>query len=667
MTDHVIWNELGLLHYSDGAFPQAIQAYENSIRKNGEFLPAWLNLARAYARNGDLSKAEKTYFDCLEIEMQSLEQAEVWTQLGQLYAQAGSPDASQDAYLKAESLRAPTKMETDPAEVVFDPVDISERQLDAEVASECTSVDPGRLKFAQIKTENIYINPRQPRIRIDIQALVESVREHGVIQPIIVSPGDEVENYNLISGHRRLEAARQVGLETIPAIIRDADDRERLELALTENLQRQNLSSLEQADAYAQLRDEFALTPEEIARRMGKSSITVQNLLRQLMLPERIKRALDAGRIEDGHARAILKLDDSAKQLNAFEQILLRDLSVRKTEALIRLLSVEIQHDFELTKDESQGKEKNDPPTESVALVSGDVSDNELDDHNPDLAVSVPHQEDSLVAELFPNIETATSGESDELASTANDSTSQPDANVLDNDEQLGVDEQFPGVEPGDEMFLNEDIADELPSEDESLEVGFEKRNPSPPPEEEVRLKIVSGENVVAQNPGNEEAWRNLAEHYSFLGENRKAIEAYQKALELSPQNGSYAEKIGYLYLAVEQYTQAVDAFEKALAQDDKDIYVHCALASSYRRLGMADQAQVHIDFVKPKMVKESPYNHACFESICGNVVQAIELLQVALDINEATVQKIEKDRDFDFIRQEELFVAFLRERGSKG
>lgn len=644
--NHVIWNELGLLHYNAGAYAQAINAYQHAIQNDLHFLPARLNLARAYFRNGNLLQAEETYQNCFDLEMQGVEQADVWMQLGQFYAQTGRHDESQAALDQAEALRVPALADADHpfAESDFQDDELEappEIEMDTASSASAASEPP---PFAEIKLESIYINPRQPRMRIDVDDLVESIREHGVLQPILVSPNGDQDHYILVSGHRRLEAARQVGLDTIPAVIRKVDERERLELALTENLQRLNLSSFEQADAYAQLRNEFDLTPEEIARRMGKSSIAIDNLLRQLTLPERIKRALDFERIQPGHARALLKLDDPAKQLNAFEQVLQHDLSVRKTEALVRLLKFELEQETEnVPAPESQLPEETLP--QEVELV-------------PQSDEPVPTNENAQDVDTQPAVvldeETADEEEMSFAEYPEAESESAQDADDFSEPEEL----------PVTDAHTAEENNDGRPRATERLQE-IDAQHPSDTlASDDVYLRVEAGENVVMQNPANEEAWRQLAENYSFLGEAEKAIQAYQKALSLNPQNGSYYDKLGHLYIEVGQYAEAADLFEQALVFDEGNIYLHCALASSYRRQGLEDEARSHIDFVAPKMQDEKSYNRACFESICGNLDAALALLETAMEDDSAiTVQKINEDHDFDFIRDEKRFSEFLNQK----
>jgi ParB family chromosome partitioning protein len=189
--------------------------------------------------------------------------------------------------------------------------------------------------------EKILPNPRQPRNRLHPEGLDEltnSIREHGVLQPLIVTSQESNGEYTLIAGERRLQAARLAGLRSVPVIVRQATDQQRLELAIIENVQRADLSALEEAEAYRQLAEDFHLSHEDIAERVGKSRVAITNTLRLLRLPDSIKNALVEKRITEGHARALLALVTAEAQTAALRTVLLQDLTVRQTEELVRKL-----------------------------------------------------------------------------------------------------------------------------------------------------------------------------------------------------------------------------------------------------------------------------------------------------------------------------------------
>ncbi|MFL7867244.1 MAG: ParB/RepB/Spo0J family partition protein [Anaerolineales bacterium] len=237
--------------------------------------------------------------------------------------------------------------------------------LDALIPS-TPSVQPsstaGESGVSQLPVDAIRRNPRQPREQFDakdLEELAASIREHGVIQPLIVAPGTD-GNYTLIAGERRLEAAKRAGLHTVPAILRQASDRELLELALIENIQRSELNPLEEAEAYRQLTEDFGLSHEEVASRVGKSRPAVSNTLRLLQLSATVKRALvesyahaeeedqdvEQGgeskfRLSEGHARALLRLSTHQAQDAALKSVEAGRLNVRQTEELVKKLSGE--------------------------------------------------------------------------------------------------------------------------------------------------------------------------------------------------------------------------------------------------------------------------------------------------------------------------------------
>jgi ParB family chromosome partitioning protein len=190
----------------------------------------------------------------------------------------------------------------------------------------------------EIPLARIRENPRQPRLRIDEEALVglaESIAQHGVIQPILVT--ETIDGYTLVAGDRRVRAARMAGLDRIPAIIRQLADRQQLELALVENLQREDLDPMEAARAYRQLMDEFAFTQEDLATRVGRARSTVANTLRLLDLHPAVQDAVASGLITEGHARALGGLPQET-QAPAVTTVIADDLSVRQTEELVRRL-----------------------------------------------------------------------------------------------------------------------------------------------------------------------------------------------------------------------------------------------------------------------------------------------------------------------------------------
>lgn len=196
----------------------------------------------------------------------------------------------------------------------------------------------GPLDGSEIEVARITNNPYQPRGRFDdekFQELVNSVRVHGVLQPVVVrSKGDG--GYELVAGERRLRAARAAGLARIPAVVRELTDEQSLEVALVENLQREDINPVDAAVAYKRLSDEFGLSQEDLALGLGKSRSAVANTMRLLGLPDSVKDELRRGRISEGHARAILAVDGAGAQIEMCRQIIASGLSVREAELLAR-------------------------------------------------------------------------------------------------------------------------------------------------------------------------------------------------------------------------------------------------------------------------------------------------------------------------------------------
>jgi ParB family transcriptional regulator, chromosome partitioning protein len=218
------------------------------------------------------------------------------------------------------------------------------QSIDSDLKNTAGQLKPQTVEAAtnvlRLPIENIETNPKQPRRDFDEQALRElahSIKMHDLIQPVTVSKlhGNK---YRLISGERRLRAAKMAGLKDIPAYIRQADDQELLELALLENLQREDLNAIEIALSYKRMMEELNHTQEEVAERMGKDRSTVTNYIRLLKLPPDIQVAVRNGEISMGHARALINVDKIDQQLYIFDEIKTKGLSVRQTESLVRNL-----------------------------------------------------------------------------------------------------------------------------------------------------------------------------------------------------------------------------------------------------------------------------------------------------------------------------------------
>lgn len=194
-------------------------------------------------------------------------------------------------------------------------------------------------KLIRISPDKIDFNPYQPRqdfIEGALNDLVASIREYGIIQPLIVTRKDG--RFELIAGERRLRSARAIGLKDVPVIVREADEQKKLEIALVENLQREDLNPIETALAYRRLIDEFDISQDEVASRVGKARPSITNSLRLLNLPAEIRQAIAEKKITEGHAKYLLGLEGIAKQLNVFKKILRNNLTVSETDKVIKTL-----------------------------------------------------------------------------------------------------------------------------------------------------------------------------------------------------------------------------------------------------------------------------------------------------------------------------------------
>jgi len=204
-----------------------------------------------------------------------------------------------------------------------------------------TSQDIGRGNSLSVPIGSVVPNPHQPRIQFSEEKLLElaqSIREHGILQPLIVTRvGD---NFELIAGERRLQAAKIVGLAEVPVMVREAGNQEKFELAIVENIQRHDLNPIEESRAYERLSKEFQLSQEEIAKKMGRSRSAIANTMRLLQLPVEIQRAVIEETISEGHAKALLSIENPEKQRALFELIVHQGLTVRETETKSREVSI---------------------------------------------------------------------------------------------------------------------------------------------------------------------------------------------------------------------------------------------------------------------------------------------------------------------------------------
>lgn len=216
------------------------------------------------------------------------------------------------------------------------------RGLGRGLSSLIPSLSPGiESQLEQIATDAIEPNPRQPRKYFDQEAfeeLIASIDKHGIVQPIVVRPRDE--GFEIVAGERRWRAAKEAGLKTIPAIVRRSSDAQSLEVALIENIQRENLNAIEEAKAFQHLIDDFKMTQTDLAEQLGKSRTAITNTLRLLQLPDSLQQMVLDGQLSSGHARALIVLENEESQLKLAGKIIEEGLSVRQTENLVRLWQV---------------------------------------------------------------------------------------------------------------------------------------------------------------------------------------------------------------------------------------------------------------------------------------------------------------------------------------
>jgi ParB family chromosome partitioning protein len=185
-------------------------------------------------------------------------------------------------------------------------------------------------------------NPYQPRMHIDPEELIEiadSIREKGVIQPLIITKDEDSDKYFLIAGERRLRAAQLAGLKEVPIVVKESSPQEMLELALIENIQRKDLNPLEEAYAYEQMIEEFGVSQDDIAKKVGLNRVTITNKIRLLSIPEEVKEDVLNEKLSEGHARALLGIKDETSLIAAADLVVKRGMSVRETEALVRKIN----------------------------------------------------------------------------------------------------------------------------------------------------------------------------------------------------------------------------------------------------------------------------------------------------------------------------------------
>lgn len=256
--------------------------------------------------------------------------------------------------------------------------------------------EPQESAVNEIPVKMIVANPWQPRSEFDSEALDElaaSIKEIGIIQPITVRLTDN-GSYQLIAGERRYRAAKKVGMKTIPAFVRLAEDTNMLEMALVENIQREDLNAIEVAISYQRLMDECKLTQESLSDRVGKKRSTVSNYLRLLKLPAEVQLGLKEHKISMGHARALINLEDEEQQIAVYERTLKEGLSVRKVEDLVRLMQNPPETEPKTGDQKRQGQDYEDLRVQLSRQFGADVDFKRSNKGNGKIVISFKSDND---------------------------------------------------------------------------------------------------------------------------------------------------------------------------------------------------------------------------------------------------------------------------------
>jgi ParB family chromosome partitioning protein len=298
--DAFVWNELGNIYFNISEYEEAVAAYKQAIKLDSSLGWSYNNLALAYSLQGRYDEAIQVY--------------------GKIIYLLTTPD-------EKISWRGPGNTRINSHQRV------SLRQIAEGLADQG---EPMGVSMREMPVEDIYVNPENPRAGLEVTDLLQSVREQGILQPLIVTPNGKPGKYLLVSGRRRLEAARQVGLQKVPVIVRAANSREKMEFELVERALGPDLSPIELAETYLRLAEEFLLSYEEIAARVGRSRGEIASTLNLLKLSAKVKQALAERQITEGHACALLALSTSLAQDILLKNILEKKLSVLQTEELVR-------------------------------------------------------------------------------------------------------------------------------------------------------------------------------------------------------------------------------------------------------------------------------------------------------------------------------------------
>ncbi|MCX6064524.1 MAG: tetratricopeptide repeat protein, partial [Chloroflexi bacterium] len=326
--DAHVWNELGNIYFNISEYEEAAAAYKQAIELDTFLGWGYSNLALTYALQDRFEEAAQVYGKLIELLSSSDGERISWQ---------GSGSTPRVNYNRTSSLRHVA----DALSARIEPKDDTKREV---------SIDA------------IYANPNQAHVETDLDELVDSVRKNGILEPLVVTPNGKPGKFMLVSGMRRLQAARRLGMKSVPVVVRETSEREKIEIALIENAQRPDINPLELAEAFFRLTEEFHLSSAEIAARVGKNQLEISNSLSLLKLSEKVKLALAEQLITEDHARALLALSTPLAQNILLKNILSKKLTVRQTEELVHnsvgrkpsFLFAETEYDDEELWDEKE-------------------------------------------------------------------------------------------------------------------------------------------------------------------------------------------------------------------------------------------------------------------------------------------------------------------------
>ncbi len=554
--------------------------------------------------------------------------------------------------------------------------------------------------LVDLPIEDILPDPQPLRAIISVEDLVESVRAHGIIQPLIVAPDEAMGKYVIIAGNRRLEAARQAGLASVPVIVRTASSRQRIEWSLVENTQRADLNMLERAAALRDLSMQFSLSAEDISLSISRPVAEVKRMLDLLRLGGAARTALLQHAITEAHASALLPIDLPEMQDSVLDFVIAHRLDAQQTHDLVRrliCLPEIIPAVVEAPVAEIPAVENAEEPP----VVEAPVAEIPAVENAEELpVVEAPVAEIQAVenAEELPVVEAPVAEIAEEPPTLAemvetDAGFTMMGSNFLPETEpavHAAAPMSAPALQVAVETDVMTDVAVAAPRAsleqawnaalDEMVIAPEPEPAPEPPVEimpvheengvfDEARFKALQGislyERVTADNPDNDRAWHTLGKYHSEVGHFDKAVECIQRAISIDASKDIYFFHLGQAYAATRRYLEAIRAFEQTVLLNPQHVFAHCSLAGYYRRLGNDSEAIKHIEVALPNIRQEKAYNQACFEAICGNTERAIELLKTSLRVDQVPLEWLRRDPDLDFIREDARFQQLLSDHES--